>query len=467
MTALLWLVGVAMADCGAPYTHAEWTASLDGIEASLGQGDVDGARKNLAATHAQLQCLDSIAKADVVARFTRDLALAFFFDQDDDAVRRWALSSRYADATLPWDDAQFGEEHPFRTTVLAAEDPPIGGPTDKGLLTPKKGGVFANGRPLPTANAPAEVPLLIQVADAKGVILLEYWQDGAAFPATLLGPPVGPAPVPSWFTGGGSSAVAAVEPSKPEEVAQVEKPEQVAVVAPPKEAKVKEPKVKAAKPEVVAAVEPTKPAKVKEPKAKPTKPVTVAVADPTPETVATVGESEAVASIEPVEAINYIDPFADARRRAIAREVSERTFVTQSGEEATVRTEVLTFVADPSGGKPVSYAHYADWLKDFPEWRAGGSASKASGATYLSDWKDGVYPAAKADAPVVWVSYDAAKSYCGSWGNRVAQTGLPLSASLAREWRIDGEKALIVSASGPSAAATSTVAADLGFRCAP
>ncbi len=404
-------------DCAtSPYTRDAFVATLGTIETSLDGGDVDTARTALGEAHRNLLCLSSLVKPADLARFSRDLGLAFFFDQDDDAVRRWALTYRYAAVPLPWPESQ-PEGHPFRDSFETVEDPILGGPTDKGLLAPKKGGAFANGRPLPTPRVPAEVPLLMQFADAKGAILRTWWQDGAAFPADALGP-AGEIPTPKWYVDD-AAAVAVVAPPE------------TSVVA----AKVETPKVEA--PKVIRA-----------PKAP------IVIPDVIPEAPAPGA---------------YIDPFADAHRREILREVSERTYTTASGQEATVRTEVTTFVADPSGGALVTNKHYGEWLKDFPEWAPGGwQVPKGADANYLKGWKGGPPPADALEAPVDWVSFAAATAYCGSWGNQVAALDNPATGPLPGELRRSSDGAHQLGPQGLDKVVAPTVtAAGVGFRCAP
>jgi hypothetical protein len=415
------LAGVAFAldPACAPgsYDEGKLQGALERAEAALLSGNVEPARVELIDAHRQVLCLPAVAKPSQVSRLSRDLALAFFYDQDDDAARRWGLSSRYA-APLPWDDATFPEGHPFRDGVDGAEEPPLGGPDGKGLAYPKKGAVFANGKLLAAPKAPAEVPLLVQVADKDGAIVASWWQDGAAFPESVIGPP-GPAPVaPKWWT-------PEPAPTAPVTVA-------VAAVAAPPEP---EP-IAAAEPPPVAVVEPPKPV--------------------------------AALPVEPPEPGAYVDPFSDARRRALAREVSTRETVDAAGNRTVVRTEVITFASDPSNGAPVSGKHYAEWLVDFPEWAPGGEmARRSADESYLKGWKDARTPPDPA-APVTWVSFAAASAYCGSWGNRVAQADQAAADALAREWRESSGKPVWKRKDGSVEAADArATAGDVGFRCAP
>src|SRR5688572_25153939 len=111
----------------APYSHTWWSRAMDDADAALAQGDVESARRVLGEAHHSLLCLDAIADPALMSRFDRQLGLTFFFDQDEDAVRRWGLASRYADAGAPWPE-MLGEGHPYRQAVTDAEEPIVGIP---------------------------------------------------------------------------------------------------------------------------------------------------------------------------------------------------------------------------------------------------------------------------------------------------------------------------------------------------
>jgi hypothetical protein len=411
MLVLVALTAFAQSRDCSPYDHAKWAADMDKADEALAAGSVDVGRPILAATHKELLCLDVVANPAYVARFGRQLALAFFFDQDDDAVRRWGLMSRYADAELAWPSSV---PMPLRDAIEQLEDPISGHPEGMGLLVPKKGGLFWNGRPLADAQAPAEVPGLVQVGDAKGIIVDAYWQDGAAFPARVLVAGGGPVEAPKWWTP--AVATVASAPVTPQPAPVVDQP-------------------------------PPPPAPVEPPP-----PVAATDVPPAPEPGA------------------YVDPFEDARRRALSHSISARVETDAAGNTKVVRTEVMTFVSDPSNGHPVSNAQFADWLKDYPEWAPGGARTKSGAdAGYLQAWGGGkAPPAALAAAPATWVSFTAAQAYCGSWGNQVAPAEQAVADALAWELRSSAGGPVKKPASGEAKPATATeTAGDLGFRCAP
>lgn len=181
--------------CPAPFTHAAWVSAMDQIDAALADSRVDAARSGLAQTKVALICLDTVAKPGHMARFARLEALAYFFDQDEEAAVKWGNLARDVAPEFPW---SVPEDHPFRSLLSEADVPPIGGP-DGGLLVPKGTFVFLDGAPIATPQARAEVPSLIQETDKKGVVAKAFWQDGAAFPADLVDPSGSPLPAATWF----------------------------------------------------------------------------------------------------------------------------------------------------------------------------------------------------------------------------------------------------------------------------
>lgn len=181
--------------CPAPFTHGAWVVAMNQIDAALTDSRVEAARSGLDQTKAALICLDGIAKPGHVARFARQEALAYFFDQDEEAAVKWGNAARYAAPDYPW---SLPEDHPFRILLTSADEPPLGGPAG-GLRVDKGDFVFLDGVPIVTPRARSEVPSLIQVTDKKGAIVRAFWQDGAAFPADIIDP-AGPAlPPATWF----------------------------------------------------------------------------------------------------------------------------------------------------------------------------------------------------------------------------------------------------------------------------
>ena len=413
---LSWaLVGTAHAQeeaCGEPgYTHDEWLAGMNAADAALFQFDFEGSRSHLSTIHRSLRCLDEVASRSYVARFARQLALALFFDQDDLGVMRWSRLSTEAMPDLAW-PADLPSDHTFRVMAAEAEPRLSSVPAGLGLLPPPGGGVFLNGALLSEPVATVETPGLLQVFDKKGRRTHGVWQDGASFPDEVLSEGAPAARPPRWWDGGDPRADGVIDPAAtlfPQEMEQ-----------------------------------PPEPAK------------------PDPAVVAS-------AASQPYIAGDYIDPFVDARRRLALREVSSREGVdAASGLGMTVTNELVVYEPDPSHGRPVTGALFADWLVTEPTWTreaaiAGGRADKA----YLRDWTTTGPTPDKRDAPITGVSWHAATAYCGSWGNPLDDAGRSPPDGLEWELRAQGTEPVRRSADGVVEAVDPTQTwPDVGFRCA-
>jgi hypothetical protein len=229
ITTLLFLFpGAAQAQeevCSGDFTHANWAGAMDQADEVLASFKIDAVKALLKETQKKVPCLDAIAKPSHLGRFARQHALVAFYEQDEITATRWGMLQRYAAPDMPWPE-DIGEDHPLREILDFADEPTLAGPSDKGLVFPKKGAVFMNGRLLTEPKARAEIPNLIQVAEKSGDITTQYWQDGAAFKDDLLGEPGAVPEMPKWFIpedDGGSDAVASVEassdnPEKPEKI---------------------------------------------------------------------------------------------------------------------------------------------------------------------------------------------------------------------------------------------------------
>ncbi|MBW1878746.1 MAG: hypothetical protein JRJ84_10330 [Deltaproteobacteria bacterium] len=219
--------------CSSVYTHDQLFGDMNQVDRFLGDLDIKGAKRKLSDTRRSLRCIDQIVQPSYLARFGRQMALIFFFDQDEDATRRWGLLARYSDASYPW-ASEHPSDHPYREQVETSDDPILGGPRSASLAPPTKGGIFMNGHLLTRPEAPAEVPMFMQVADKKGIVIASFWQDGARFPEVVLGP-AGPEPAPpKWWTGSTPApapAVVSVEPDEPTPRGEPEPGEKPRVVA--------------------------------------------------------------------------------------------------------------------------------------------------------------------------------------------------------------------------------------------
>jgi len=396
--------------CPGPYTNELLLADLDAIDDTFRAFDPDGARTRLSTAHRMLLCLEERADPVGIARLSRQLALTFFFDQDEDAMRRWSMLSRKLAPDLPW-HADLGADHPFRAQFSAFEIAEMAGP-EKSLLPPKSGGVFWNGAYVDKPSAPMEMPALVQLADKKGEWIEAWWQDGSAWPEHVLGEPGATPKAPKWLT----------------EITPDTRHAEKAALPLFSEAE-------------VAAAE---------------------VIEPEPAEPAFTQEEIAAAKTE-VAAGDYRDPFEDARRRAIRREHYQSTGTNDAGDQVTISTEVVTFRKDRSGGKPVTYEVLDYWSRDAKEWAPGTHADSG----YLKDWVDSRPPPNASKKPVVWVSFEAAVAYCASYGLTLPPAASPgVGDDPKWEWRLEGGAAVRVNAKGKAQETDRTeVHEDTGFRC--
>ncbi len=396
--------------CTGTLSPSDLDHQLDAFDAAVAEFDLNAATEQLKATHAGLLCMDTIVPPQSLGRLARQLALTFFFDQDEDATRRWGLLQRYAAPDLPWSD-ETGEDHPFREALETAEDPIQGGPTDQSLVVPKNGGIFLNGQFLAEPRYHAEVPGFMQVADKKGVIIDQFWQDGAAFPDRLLGPRSASPRPPKWWNGPTKAveAVAIADAAEPEIEPEID------------------PEIE---PEIEPAPEPSTPRAL---------PVVLAAVP-----------------------ADYVDPFEDARLRAIKR---ERTVREES--DRTIVSEVTTFAVVTGGESAVLQRDFAEFIAYKPAWKA--DAARAAGTAdkgYLKGWKGDTPP--RPDEPVIGVPFGAAKAYCDDWSQGLALHAFEAAQTVA-EWRLadDGRpvRRLANGTVEPWSRPESESESSTGFRC--
>ena len=417
---MLVLAGVGYAQdmpCEGPYKNETLVTELDAIDEAFRAFKPDEARRLLSATHRNLICLDERADPLGIARLGRQLALTFFFDQDEDAMRRWSMMSRKLAPELPW-YADMGEDHPFRSQFNEFEIADMAGP-DATLIPPKNGGVFWNGSFVDQPQAPMEMPALVQLADKGGLWIETWWQDGSAWPERVLGEPGDAPKTPKWLNDAVSDARHAEHAALP----LFTTPEAAEVASIPAE----------------TAAEPS-----------------------------AYSEEEVVAAEAQDDAGSYRDPFEDARRRAIRRVHYQSTSTNESGDNVTINTEVVTFRRDRSGGKPVTYEIFDYWTRDATDWAHGAALSvDRAEAGYLQDWIDARPPPNTSRMPLVWVSFAAAQAYCESYGLSIPPVAAPpVDAALKWEWRLDGAQATRVNAKGKvQATEPGAVHEDTGFRC--
>jgi hypothetical protein len=177
---------LAQDECLTSFSHPEWVTEMDEIDKSLATFNLDDARLQVDATWRHVGCLSAPVQPGYLARFARQRAMLAFFDQDEDNAIKWGLLAKYTAPDMGW---PVPEDHPFRQMIAEAEDPPMGGPENASLIIAKGNKVLLNGWPITEPKAHAEVPGLVQVVDKKGAVVSTYWQDGAAFPPDMIGPP--------------------------------------------------------------------------------------------------------------------------------------------------------------------------------------------------------------------------------------------------------------------------------------
>ena len=204
---LLWTLSVLLApsalsqewDCSDVFTHVEWEGVMAEVDSAFLEFDIARAGEAARGVRHEIRCLDEIAIPSYLGRYARQMSLIAFFEQDEDTAIRWGLLQLYAAEELPW-PPDLTTAHPARNVLSFVEQPPLSGPENKGLSFPKKGAVFMNGEILVRPLARAEVPNLVQVADKKGQITLQYWQDGGAFRDEVLSDDFTSVPTtPKWF----------------------------------------------------------------------------------------------------------------------------------------------------------------------------------------------------------------------------------------------------------------------------
>lgn len=407
LSALSW---AQMEVCAGLYDNEQLLVELDGVDAALRDLDVDGAREQMKGVHKRLLCLEEPVDPLGLGRFARQLSVAFFFDQDEDAMLRWGRLTRTVAPDLPW-PADLDPEHPLRA-ALEARPQPKAARNPLALSVPKKAVLYLNGSPIADSEVAIETPGLGQLED-KGDWRV-WWQDGSAFPEDLLGEPGSEPELPKK-----SDAVAG-DPRHLEQAA-------LALFSAPVEV-----------PE-----------------------------GPAPELV--VDEADVALATAEQAPGTYTDPFESARRRAIRRVVFERQSTNEAGDTITKTIEVVTLAReDRSEGKPVTGQIWEYWLKDWPDWKPA-AALEAGRAddTYLSDWVDGHPAPNRSRAPLVYVPHRAAAAYCASFDKQLPPVDAAFDDALDWEWRARGAEVVRVNPKGRVRVEKQASAAydDTGFRC--
>ena len=199
-TVCLALPGLAQAqNCPADgYGNAQLADATNTARDAMAQFDLPFSARTLNEAGALIPCYEEIVDPRVLADYARMRSLIAFYNQDEIGAIRWGFLAKNAYPALPWPD-DMDEMHPYREMMEFSDEPPIGGPMDKGLAFPKGGAILMNGYLIEEPKAPAEVPVVLQLLDKKGVVFQTFWQDGAAFPEALLADPGGKYKVPKWY----------------------------------------------------------------------------------------------------------------------------------------------------------------------------------------------------------------------------------------------------------------------------
>lgn len=183
---LIALIATALAQQEActPQAPATFAQALDAVEPLLSE-DLSTASTTLDAAAEVARCLSEPVEPSVLARFAWYRAEVASLNQEEVATWAWATAAGDAGSDAPAE--RVPPFHPLRTLLEEApEDPPMGGPEGVGLAVPKKGTLYADGKPLSTPRVRMETPHLVQVFDRDGELFLSMWQNGAAFSPTLL-----------------------------------------------------------------------------------------------------------------------------------------------------------------------------------------------------------------------------------------------------------------------------------------
>jgi formylglycine-generating enzyme required for sulfatase activity len=67
----------------------------------------------------------------------------------------------------------------------------------------------------------------------------------------------------------------------------------------------------------------------------------------------------------------------------------------------------------------VTYEAFRRFVVAVPAWQKGAPGPELADTNYLSDWNGATYPAGRAQEPVRWVSWHAARAYAGWAGKRL------------------------------------------------
>ncbi len=188
----------ASGPCVGTMTSADWYSALDSIDRYYAAQDLRNAAALITWTEARLPCLDALVYPPALARFAQQASFQATLDEEPDLALSWAQLAMVADPKHPLPD-WMPASHTGRASI-AGVDPPAHVTLDEvGLIFPRGGGVFLNGRFLSVPHGPVDTPNLVQTMDRRQRVVEGRWQHGVAFAPEFLGPDLGHVDPPQWY----------------------------------------------------------------------------------------------------------------------------------------------------------------------------------------------------------------------------------------------------------------------------
>ena len=142
-----------------------------------------------------LPCTADRIHVNHLTRFSRQMALAGFFDQDDLAIAYW---KGLAEGELPWPE-DLNDDHPLRLSLSDIDRGVLIDWEERGLSPPKNAAILLDGRFAHRPTAHVEEAHFVQILDRSGEVIRSAWQDGAIFEESLLSDDATPLEIPKWF----------------------------------------------------------------------------------------------------------------------------------------------------------------------------------------------------------------------------------------------------------------------------
>jgi hypothetical protein len=162
------------------------------VEGALSSMELGAARADIDHAAEEARCLAVPIPPALLERYAWARAELAAVEQDPELTWTWVRLVHEARGTgdetaIPAIPDRVAATHPLRRVLEEPRDPmPMSGPEGVALYTPKKGTLYADGRPLERPLLRASTPHLLQVFDRDGAPWLGSWQDGAVFPSAML-----------------------------------------------------------------------------------------------------------------------------------------------------------------------------------------------------------------------------------------------------------------------------------------